>query len=318
MTQKKRTAVVGVFEDRSKAQQAVEELARAGFTEEQIGVIALNKDSDTEEGKGSHVGTGALTGVAAGAGVGALWALGIAANVLPGIGPVISGGIIASILASAAGGAAIAGIVGALVGLGIPEEDAHYYEGEFKSGRTLVTVKSDGRNDEAWTILHSHGAYRRESGRTHARGGATTAFGTRAATSSKTSEDQTMQLHEEKLRVNKQPTKAGEVRVRKQTVTEQKTLQVPVTHEEVVIERRPASGKASAADMAPGEEVRIPVTEERVRVEKDTVLKEEVHVRKRKVTDTEQVSGTVRKEEIKVEQEGDVTTHGVKHPGKRK
>lgn len=324
MTQKKKAAVVGVFEERSKAQQAVQELTHAGFTEEQIGVIALNKDSttSTKEEAGSHVGAGALTGIAAGAGVGALWALGIAANVLPGIGPVISGGIIASILASAAGGAAIAGIVGALVGLGIPEEEAHYYEGEFKAGRTLVTVKANGRNNEAWTILKRHGAYRRDSGRNHAQENSqensTTAFGTRPAKSSTTAENQTIQLHEEQLRIKKKPVEAGEVRVRKEVVTEQKTLQVPVTREEVVVERRPASGKASTSDMVRGEEVRIPIAEERVRVEKDTVLKEEVHVRKRKVTDSAQVSGDVRKEEIKVEQEGDVKVRNVKHPGKRK
>jgi hypothetical protein len=167
MKQAKSTTIVGVFEDRSKAQQAVQELTRAGFGEDHIGVVAQNTEAvpgaKAAVGKGSHVTEGAVAGVATGAGVGALWALGIAANVLPGIGPVISGGIIASILASAAGGAAIAGIVGALVGLGIPEEDARYYEGEFKSGRTLVTVRSEGRNAEAWTIMQRHGAYRREA-----------------------------------------------------------------------------------------------------------------------------------------------------------
>jgi len=72
-----------------------------------------------------------------------------------------------------------------------------------------------------------------------------------------------------------------------------------------VIERRPASGRASASDIHAGEEVRIPVREEQVHVDKETVLKEEVKVGKRKVTGTQQVQGQVRKEEVKVEQEGD-------------
>ena len=171
MTQKKRAAIVGVFEDRRKAQQAVEELTRAGYREDQIGVVAQDGEevagATNTDSKGSKVAAGAATGVAAGAGVGALWALGIAAGVMPVIGPVIAGGLLASVLASAAGGAAIAGVAGALVGLGIPEDEAQHYEGEFKSGRTLVTVKAGGRNDEAWSILQRNGAYRRDAGAVH-------------------------------------------------------------------------------------------------------------------------------------------------------
>src|SRR5215218_283492 len=142
-----RSVAVGVFEDRRHAQAAVDDLRRAGFREDQVGVIARDEAgrvSTTVEtaGTGSMMAEGAATGALAGAGAGALWALGIAAGVLPAIGPVIAGGVLASVLASAAGGAAVAGIVGALIGLGIPEEEARYYEGEFKAGRTVVTVQA--------------------------------------------------------------------------------------------------------------------------------------------------------------------------------
>jgi hypothetical protein len=162
MTTKARSTVVGVFADRRHAQNAVQELKDAGFREDQLGVVAKHTDdaAGTQQ-HGSHVVEGAVTGVVAGAGVGALWCLGIVTLGLPAIGPVIAGGIFAAALASAAGGAVIAGIAGALIGLGIPEEEAHYYEGEFKSGRTLVTVKADNRYDEAWSILHRNGAYNR-------------------------------------------------------------------------------------------------------------------------------------------------------------
>ena len=40
------------------------------------------------------------------------------------------------------------------MGLGIPEHEAKYYEGELSSGRFLVTVQAAGRYDEAWGILH--------------------------------------------------------------------------------------------------------------------------------------------------------------------
>jgi uncharacterized protein (TIGR02271 family) len=293
---------VGVFHDASRAQEAVRALKQAGFTDDHIGVVTQHKEAATEASaaKGSHVAEGALTGAAAGAGVGALWALGIAAGFMPVIGPVVAGGILMSVLASAAGGAAVAGIVGALVGLGIPEEEAHYYEGELKSGRTIVTVKAEGRAAEAWAVLSRYGAYNRQ-----------TQNAAPAAGAVRTQGGQTIQVHEERLHATKRPVEKGEVRVRKEVVTENQTLQVPVTREEVVIERRPASGKAaSAGDVRAGEEVRIPLTEEKVHVEKEAVVTEEVAVGKRKVTGTETVSGTVRKEQLKVEQEGDVAVRG--------
>ena len=291
--QSSRSTVVGVFRDSAQAQQAVRALKQAGFTDEQIGVMSQDTGSAAvaaHKDTGTRAGEGAAVGAAAGAGIGALWALGIAAGVLPGIGPVIAGGLLASVLASAAGGAAVAGLVGALVGLGIPEAEAKYYEGEFKAGRTLVTVRAASRSAEAWSILHSHGAY-----------AADTASGAR------TEGGQTMEVREEHLHATKQPVETGEVRLRKEVVTEQQTLQVPVTREEVVIERHPVGGHAtSSADIRPGEEIRIPVREEKVEVHKDVVVKEEVSVGKRVVSDTEQVSGTVRKEQVKVEKEGDV------------
>ena len=73
----------------------------------------------------------------------------------------------------------------------------------------------------------------------------------------------------------------------------------------MVIERRPVGGRATAGDLK-AEEIRIPVKEEKVHVEKEAVVNEEVSVSKRKVQDTERVSGTVRKEQLKVEEHGDV------------
>ena len=62
---------------------------------------------------------------------------------------------------NAAAGAAVIGLVGALVGLGIPEEDARYYESEVRGGRFLVTVAADSREAEAWAILRRAGGYNR-------------------------------------------------------------------------------------------------------------------------------------------------------------
>jgi hypothetical protein len=163
-----RRTVIGVFEDRTNAQAAMNELRRAGFREDQLGVAARDIDvatartvTDTDTGAAE----GAAAGAVAGAALGGLWGLGVLAGVLPAIGPVIAGGTLAALAASAATGAAVAGVAGALIGLGVPEEEVPYYEEEFKSGRTVVTVQADGRFDEAWSILTRHGAYNRESGR---------------------------------------------------------------------------------------------------------------------------------------------------------
>lgn len=167
-----RQVVIGSFATREDAERAVHELRRAGFDSADLGVAAKRESSDWSsydlkgddrddldlvDDEATNAATGAATGAAAGAGVGGLWALGIAAGLLPAIGPVVAGGILGSLLASAAAGAATGGIVGSLIGLGVPEDEARYYEGEFQGGRTLVTVRTDGRAEEALNIIRMHG-----------------------------------------------------------------------------------------------------------------------------------------------------------------
>src|SRR6266702_7689018 len=162
MTMTDRSTVVGVFELRSEADAAIYELQRAGFRDEQIGFIVRNEDTgaDTtvEDGNTGEAAPGAAVGAVSGGIIGGV--IGAAAALLiPGIGPAIAGGILVTVLGGAAIGAAAGGIVGALVGMGVPEEEAHYYAGEFHSGRTLVTVRAEGRQQEAINILHHYGGY---------------------------------------------------------------------------------------------------------------------------------------------------------------
>jgi hypothetical protein len=93
-----------------------------------------------------------------GAGIGGVVAA-AAALLVPGFGPVIAGGVLATVLGGAAVGAAAGGILGALTGMGIPEEEARYYETAFNEGRILVTVKADGRYEEAREALYDQGAF---------------------------------------------------------------------------------------------------------------------------------------------------------------
>jgi len=329
------STLIGVFSDRAQAQQAINELKRAGFTDDQIGVttrdgkISAVTDADSGDTYGAE---GAVAGVATGAGMGALWGLGILSGLLPGIGPAIAGGTLAALLSSAAAGAAAAGLAGALIGMGMSKEDAEFYDSEFKAGRTIVTLHPGSRATEALAIIRRYGGYERstaaearttssasiptppvqskskltaQESATHC---STTGSGKMSGSCATGAGEKTVQAVEEQLHVNKDRKQVGEVTVRKEVHTEHKTIEVPVEREEVVIERHAVSGRAAtgANTLSEGQQIRIPVSEEQVEVSKSAVVKEEVTVGKRKVKDTEKVSADLRKEEIKVERDGDV------------
>lgn len=159
---KKRYPVVGIFETHPRAEQALSDLQTAGFANDRISMVARNETGKVVTLKGSdetYADDGAVTGLVAGAGAGALVGAGILAGVIPVIGPVLALGALGTILLNAAGGAAIASIAGALIGWGIPEEEAAYYEEEVKAGRYLVTVEAAGREAEARAILYRHGGF---------------------------------------------------------------------------------------------------------------------------------------------------------------
>ncbi|MEO8970078.1 MAG: hypothetical protein ABI406_00585, partial [Ktedonobacteraceae bacterium] len=97
--------------------------------------------------------TGAVTGGIVGG------VIGIAAGLLlPFIGPAIAGGVLIAALGGAALGAVAGGFMGAFVRMGVPEEQARQYEQEFKAGRTIVTIKTDDRQQDALNILSNNGA----------------------------------------------------------------------------------------------------------------------------------------------------------------
>lgn len=287
-----RQTAVGVFPNREDAERAVDALHRAGFSDKQIGLAARDGDKhermQTTGGTDTKADEGGITGALAGAGIGGV--LGAAAvGLIPGIGPVIAAGALAGILGGAAAGAATGGLVGWLSGQGIPEEEAREYESEFKAGRTLVTVQADGRYDEAVAILQRSGA------------------ATRAQTTTRAAGDDQLELREERLRAGKESVEAGEVSVGKDVVADRQTMEVPVTHEEVDVEYRPVNPReATRGDVMEGDEISVPVREEQVRPEKETVVTGEVNIRKRKVQGTEEVSDTVRKEKPRITRQGDV------------
>jgi uncharacterized protein (TIGR02271 family) len=122
--------------------------------------------------------------------------------------------------------------------------------------------------------------------------------------------DDAMTRSEEELRVGTRQREAGRARLRKYVVTENVTKTVPVSREEVRIEREPITdaNRGDAMD-GPGiseEEHEVVLHEDEVVVDKDVVAKERVRMGKQTVTDDQEVTEEVRKEQI--EMEGDERT----------
>lgn len=328
-----RQTVVGVFSDRAQAERAVRDLEAMGFTHEQIGLLTPHGgvpgvDVNPVPQFETHAGSGAAAGVVVGGVLGAAAAL-----LIPGIGPVIAGGILAAALGGAAVGAVAGGIVGALVGMGIPETEARYYEGEFRQGRSLVLVHAGDRYDEVRNFLRKEGAYDVHEQRpvenlpppvgdlapaappvevplprpVAATPPATPPIAVAASSAAPTTppaegEAIRIPLVEEEVVVHKHPEQVGEVVIRKNVVEETRTIEVPVSREEIVVDERPAS-----RPVGPGEQpfqegtIRVPVTEEEVSAEKRAHVVGEVVVEKENVVEQRPFEGTVRREEAEVE-----------------
>lgn len=117
--------------------------------------------------------------------------------------------------------------------------------------------------------------------------------------------DNAMTRSEEELRVGKAAQETGRARLRKYVVTEDVQTTVPVTHEEVRVEREPITdGNVDAAMSGPelsDEEHEVVLHEEQPVVEKKVVPKERVRLSKDAVTEDAAVNTEVRKEHIEAE-----------------
>jgi uncharacterized protein (TIGR02271 family) len=196
-------------------------------------------------------------------------------------------------------GAAGGGIQQYLINMGVPHDVAQMYEQEFEvQWNTIVTVQTDNRQQEARHLMETHGGINIRQFSTQT-----------AATSTPALEAMhDIKLREERLRVRKQQVQTGEVNVHRETVTEEKTITIPVTREEMVVEYH------TGGEGEKSETVRIPLSEEQVDVTKHIVPMNEVNVHREQVQDVQHITETVKREELQVEHQGDVkiieTTEG--------
>ena len=160
--------VIGVFEDRDKAERAVAQMRKTGFDKNEISIVAKGVNSKGGGGAGPENSTNdedietlGMGGVADGSTTGGVlgglagMAAGAGALAIPGLGPLVAAGPIAGLLS----GAATGGIAGGLIDWGIPENRGQHYEGEIKKGKILAIVRTqDKKIDDAANIMRSFGA----------------------------------------------------------------------------------------------------------------------------------------------------------------
>lgn len=135
-----------------------------------------------------------------------------------------------------------------------------------------------------------------------------------ASTTSTAGRDEAMTRSEEELRVGKMSQETGRVRLRKWVETEQVETAVPVAKETARVVREPITD-ANIDDALRGPDItesehEVVLHEERAVVQKETVPKERVRLEKETVTGEAQVSESLRKEHIEVEDETGTTTRG--------
>jgi uncharacterized protein (TIGR02271 family) len=189
------------------------------------------------------------------------------------------------------------GIKNSLQASGISEARAGYFDKAVTGGAILISVRASGdRAITAQSILQRTGA---ELGHDS----------TAATTPAVATLERDIQLIGEKLEVHKDRVSRGEVRLHKEVIAEKQNVDVPVMHEEVVMERVRADSRSAPRSAIGTEdgELRIPLVEEDAHLEKTPFVTEEIHVSKRQVQETKHLSDTVRHEELRTERQGNLS-----------
>jgi len=151
--------IVGVFESRERAREAIEALEAEGFSEDDLSIVARQQEGQEGGGQDSGDLTADITqGAAWGGGLGALGGLlaGAGALAIPGIGPILAAGPLAAGLSGAVAG----GVAGGLIEMGIPEEAGQQFEEDVKQGRLLAIVETeeDDQVGRVERLLEEYGA----------------------------------------------------------------------------------------------------------------------------------------------------------------
>jgi len=139
--------ILGIFDDPTAARRAVETLRAGPLKLDDVSIVSRAAEGGVPAGNTEDVSA------SQGATVGAVWGglVGLAALLIPGVGPFIALGALGAALTGVVTGAVVGGISAALIDFsGIPEDEARGYEQQVHSGKTLVAVKA--REDDALEV----------------------------------------------------------------------------------------------------------------------------------------------------------------------
>lgn len=170
---------------------------------------------------------------------------------------------------------------------GIPKEKAKSYDGSVlrfgvSEDEALSKYRGDGEEDYVEMISQEDDDSTIDGVKTPLQ----------STQDDETRDSTTVPLMEEKIEVSKH-IEEDTATIVKNPMTETKTIEVPVTHEEISIERRKTSGEQTFTDQKPvtrTEEIEIPVKREEIDVNKRPYIKEEVIVKKKPVTETKEIT----------------------------
>ncbi|MBW4420843.1 MAG: DUF2382 domain-containing protein [Myxacorys californica WJT36-NPBG1] len=296
--------------------------------------------AEVKERVGNKADEGAGVGAVSGGALGGLTGLlvGLGTLAIPGVGPIMLAGAaataIATTLAGGAIGAASGGLLGGLIGLGLPEKEARHYNERVEQGDYLVIV--DGTVDEihrAESLLKRQGirdwtvneipvatANQTQTAVEHASPVVAPLTSSDATLTQRdlnqrdrAPRDESVKLYEERLVVDKDREKTGEVTVNKRVETETAQVSVPIEKERVVIERvtpTAAAGVAPGSDaFHEGEAVRVEVYEETPEIRKEAFVREEVGIHKEVTQETVRAEETLRREELNIDTQGHPTVN---------
>ena len=337
--------VVGLFDTMPHAEKAISDLEAIGIARNDISVAANNSNGQyassdaatTTTAGAAHTGSettkGAIEGTLAGA------VIGLAALAVPGLGWLAIGGWLGTTLIGTAVGAAV-GLTGALMGAGVPHEEAELYNEGVRRGGTLLAVKSpDGQAQQVAEILGDDGAvdideradlYKQEGfiptaapvvsnpvpavPVAAATTAATTNYNTMpVAATNLDAEGQTkLNVTEENLVVGKREVERGAVRVYQHVTETPVSEQVTLHEEHINVQRTPVDRPVTAADAAFKEgSFELHEKAEEAVVAKQARVVEEVTIGKEATDRVETVHDTVRRTDVEVEEvPGSVTTTG--------
>jgi uncharacterized membrane protein len=139
--------ILGIFDDPLAARRAMDALRASALKLDDVSIVSRATETGAAVGNKDDVSAGE------GAAVGAVWGglVGLAALLIPGVGPFIAFGALGAALTGAVAGAVVGGVAAALIDFGgISEEEARGYEQQVHAGKTLVAVKA--REEDATEV----------------------------------------------------------------------------------------------------------------------------------------------------------------------